>query len=415
MNMLEIKNLGFGYNSERVLKDISFNIKKGEFVSIIGPNGSGKSTLLKTLNGLYKIDNGTILLDGKELNKYKSRDMARSIALVPQDTNVSYEFTVEEIVMMGRHPYKGRFDREDEDDLNIIYESMRLTNTFNLKERLITEISGGERQRVFIARALAQKSSVILLDEPTSHLDINHQMDVLNLLRDLNKEQGITIVLVIHDINLAARYSDWIILLKNGVILGKGTPNEVITSENVEMTYDIKVAVDINKYTNSPYLTPIEKTKNPKCSGIKVHIISGGGTGQKIVNRLYSEGYNITMGVLNVGDSDWSLGKSLSIPIAEEAPFTGISKRAYEKNMDYIKEAEIILLMKVPIGSGNIKNYQAAEEALNMGKKVFLIEDDSYREFDYTGGEGIKLLNRMKDKGLRILENEKNLSLEVLL
>lgn len=257
MYSIEVKNLEFGYRESLILKGLSFSIKKGEFVSIIGPNGSGKSTLLKTLNNLYKPNNGTILIEGKNIDDYKRKDLARIIGFVPQDTIIDYEFTVEDIVRMGRHPYKRRFQKEDKEDYKIVYDVMEMTNTLKIKDRIITEISGGERQRVLIAKALAQNPSIILLDEPTSHLDINHQIDLLNLLRSLNRKKGTTIILVIHDINLAARFSDGIILLNEGEIIGSGNPEKVITADNIEKAYNLDVVIENNKYTNTVSLTPL--------------------------------------------------------------------------------------------------------------------------------------------------------------
>lgn len=257
MYALQVENLQFGYRKELVLKGLSFNIEKGKFVSIIGPNGSGKSTLLKTLNQLYSPSQGGILIDGNNINRLKKKELARKIALVPQDTLIDYDFTVEDIVLMGRHPYKGRFQKEDEKDYKIVNEVLKMTNTFHLKDRIITEISGGERQRVIIAKALAQKPSIILLDEPTSHLDINHQIEILSLLKKLNEEMGTTIVIVIHDVNLASRYSDEIIMLNEGKILEIGRPEKVITKKNIEFAYDLKVEIEKNKYTNRLYLTAL--------------------------------------------------------------------------------------------------------------------------------------------------------------
>lgn len=258
MYALEIDNLKFGYKKDIVLNGLTFNIEKGSFVSIIGPNGSGKSTLLKLLSQLYSPDYGNVLIYGEDIKNFKKKELARKIALVPQDTIIDFEFTVEDIVFMGRHPYKGRFQKDDENDHNIVRRAMEMTNTLYLKNRIITEISGGERQRVIIAKALAQDPSIILLDEPTSHLDINHQVEILNLLKRLNEEKGTTIIIVVHDVNLASRYSDEIILLNEGKILGMGSPEEVITNENIEFAYDLKVAIDRNKHSNKLYLTPIQ-------------------------------------------------------------------------------------------------------------------------------------------------------------
>lgn len=258
MYALKVEGLKFGYEEKIVLDNVSFKIEKGKFVSIIGPNGSGKSTLLKTLNNIYHPWEGNIYIEGKNIKAFKKKELAKKIALVPQDTNIDYEFTVEDVVLMGRHPYKGRFQKEDKDDYEIIDEALEMTNTKHLRGRMITEISGGERQRVIIAKALAQNPSIILLDEPTSHLDINHQIETLNLLRKLNKERGTTIILVIHDINLGVRYSDEIIMLNKEKIVSIGSPEDVITKENIELAYNIEVAIDKNKYTDSLYLTPLK-------------------------------------------------------------------------------------------------------------------------------------------------------------
>lgn len=410
MFAIEINNIEFGYRESLVLKGISFNIEKGEFISIIGPNGSGKSTLLKTLNNLYVPKGGIIFVDGEEIDNYKKKDLAKKIAMVPQDTAIDYEFTVEDIVLMGRNPYKGRFQKDTEDDYKIVYEAMERTNTLYLKDRLITEISGGERQRVIIAKALAQKPSIILLDEPTSHLDINHQMDILNLLKTLNEEKGTTIILVIHDINLASRYSDKIVLINQGKVQGIGTPEEVITINNMESTYNMKVVIEKNKYTDAPYLTPIEiRKKDENLSVQNIHVISGGGSGQEVINKLYYEGYKLSLGVLNVGDTDWNHGKTLRIPIVEEEPFNNISDKSFNKNLKIINKSDMVVITNVPIGRGNIKNLQAGLLALKIGKKVYYVNGSGYDRFDYTDGEGLQLLEEMKLLGLRVTRSAEKL------
>ena len=405
MYALEVNNLEFGYRDDLVIKDISFSIEAGSFVSIIGPNGSGKSTLLKTLNQIFKPSKGEILLYDKNILSYRKREIAKNIALVPQTTIIDYEFSVEDVVMMGRHPYKKRYENEDEFDYRVVKEALEQTNTFDLKDRLINQISGGERQRVFIAKALAQKPSIILLDEPTSNLDINHQMDVLNLLKRLNVETGLTVVLVIHDINLACRYSDEIILLDRGKILGCGSPNEVVTVENIENVYNMKVAIERNKYTDTIHLTPIEiKEKNKGRKYNKVHIICGGGSGQEIINKLYSQGYELSLGVLNAGDSDWEHGRNLNIAMAEEIPFSGISDEAYKRNMELIDQADMVVISDVPIGSGNLRNLLAAKVALEKDKKVYYLANET-RDYDYTEGQAIKIIDDMLENGMIKMES----------
>ncbi len=258
MNILNVEALEFKYDEKIIIDNLSFNIKKGEFVSIIGPNGSGKSTLLKMLNNLYSPLKGSISINKINIKDFKKKNLAKIMALVFQENKIDYEFTVEDIVLMGRYPHKGRFEKENKNDYNIVRESLEMTNTIYLRDEIITELSGGERQMVLIAKALAQEPEIILLDEPTSHLDINHQIEILNLLKKMNKEKGTTIILVMHDINLAIRYSDEIIILKDGKILDKGEPEIVITKKNMESTYNIKVAIEKNKYTKALNITPLE-------------------------------------------------------------------------------------------------------------------------------------------------------------
>lgn len=413
MYAIEAKNIDFGYTKDLVLDNISFGIEEGSFISIIGPNGSGKSTLLKTLNNIYKPRKGKVLLQGKDIRVYKKKEIAKKISLVPQSSQIDYNFTVEDIVLMGRHPYKKRFQREDGDDYKIVRDSLKMTNTIDFRKRFINDLSGGERQRVIISKALAQKTNIILLDEPTSSLDINHQIDILELLKKLNEEENTTIILVIHDINLAARYSKEIILLKNGKILSKGTPEEVITEENIEKAYNVNTIIDRNKYTDSLYLTPINIKKkvgreNPKY----IHIISGGGSGVQAITRVYNEGYPLTLGVLNVGDSDWEHAKGLNLNIVEESPFTKISEEAHLKNIQWVMKSDIVIITDIPIGHGNLKNLIAGKKALESGKKVFYLKQHNLKT-DYTDGEGEKLLQEMKEMGMKVKEDIKEILREI--
>lgn len=257
MYKLKVENLRFKYDEKIVLNNISFEVKKGEFLTIIGPNGSGKSTLLKVLNNTYTPLGGNIYINNNNIKNLKRKELARKMAMVFQDNNINYEFTAEDIVLMGRYPHKKRFEKDNKEDYNIVKESLEMTNTTYLKNKMITQLSGGERQRIVIAKALAQRAEIILLDEPTSNLDINHQIEILELLKTMNKENGTTIVLVMHDINLGIRYSDQIMILKNGKIVEKGKPEEIITKENIESTYDIKVAIEKSFHTDSLYITPL--------------------------------------------------------------------------------------------------------------------------------------------------------------
>ena len=400
MTVLEANRIAYSYTRKPVVNDVSLEVKKGEFMSILGPNGSGKSTLLKTLSHIYIPDSGEIVLMGKPLDTYKRKEIAQRIAMVPQDTSLDFEFTVEEVVLMGRHPFLGRFGKEDVLDMDLAYEAMERTNTLHIKDSLITEISGGERQRVFIAKALAQNTSIMLLDEPTSHLDINHQIEILELLKRLNSEKELAIVLVIHDINLAARYSDRILLMKDGEIVDQGSPETVITPESIENTYGMKVVVETNRYTGHVTVTPIEVKRRLLGSERKrIHIIGGGGTSLELMNTLNQEGHYLSLGVINVGDSDWQHAKALRLQVIEEKPFSGISEKSTKKAFEKIMDSDIVVISPTPIGSGNLINLQLAMDALDKGIKVIrILRPDG--EYDFTGGEAERLMKEMRLKGL---------------
>jgi iron complex transport system ATP-binding protein len=259
MAVLEVKGLWFSYFKEPILKDISFSIEKGEFVSIVGPNGSGKTTLLKCISKILSFQKGSIKLFGQDIKVLNPRKIAKKIASVPQETHIIFSFSCLEVVLMGRSPHLGRFQMEGKEDLKVAQEAMRLTDTIDLSDRSIHSLSSGERQRVIIARALAQRPKILLLDEPTSHLDINHQQDIFDLLAKLNAEQELTIICVLHDLNLASLYSRRLILLRKGKIYADGQPKEVITSKNINEVYGAKVLLSENPKSQSPHIMLVPK------------------------------------------------------------------------------------------------------------------------------------------------------------
>jgi iron complex transport system ATP-binding protein len=256
---LKVRNLSFSYDSVEVLRDISFGLKQGETLGIVGPNGSGKTTLLRCINKVLKSKEGVVFLDDVNLALIRQKEIAQKIGVVPQNSTHRFPFTVFDIVLMGRFPHKRRFDKEEEEDFDIVDRCLSLSGISHLASRLITEVSGGEHQRVIIARALAQKPQVLLLDEPTLHLDINHQIELLELLKALAKNENLIIIIVSHDLNLAARYSDRILILKGGKIYQAGLPEEVITYQCIKEVYGIEVEIIRSQITNSLNIIPVSK------------------------------------------------------------------------------------------------------------------------------------------------------------
>ncbi|MBW2599658.1 MAG: ABC transporter ATP-binding protein, partial [Deltaproteobacteria bacterium] len=238
MAIVKAENIQFRYDGDWILKNLSFETCEGEFLGIIGPNGSGKTTLLKIIDGILMSKKGSVLINEINIGKIKRYDIAKIIAVVPQDSPVIFPFTVQEIVLMGRAPHLGRLRFEGQTDFEIVREAMEMVDILPFAARSINELSGGERQRVLIARALTQQPQIILLDESTAFLDIKHQIAFFDLIKSLSKEESLTVIAVTHDINLASLFCDRIMLLNEGVIHCIGTPEEVITESNIKEVYE---------------------------------------------------------------------------------------------------------------------------------------------------------------------------------
>lgn len=242
-NKLSVRNVTLGYGHATVLSDISLDTIPGEILGIVGPNGSGKSTLIKGITKLLKPISGHIYVDGHDVRKLSTGDLAKTVAVVPQAPLLPNAFTALEIVLMGRTPHLGFLRNESHSDLEIARESMELTRVWNLAHRRVGELSGGEIQRVTIARALTQQPKIILLDEPTAYLDISFQIETLDLISRLCAQKGLSALSALHDLNLAAQYCDRIIMLRDGSIYAQGKPDEVITYENVKEVYNVDVHI----------------------------------------------------------------------------------------------------------------------------------------------------------------------------
>ena len=243
MTTLSISNLSVGYYNRAVLRRVSLEVGAGEVVALVGPNGAGKSTLIRAVSGAIPITSGAITLDGKDLAKLKSAERARQIAVVPQAVNLPDAFTVAEIVMMGRTPHLPLWGGESKHDCDIAWEAMRRTEVETLAGRHVDELSGGERQRVVMARALAQEPRVLLLDEPTAHLDLKHQVAVLELAQTLARAHGLAVLATLHDLNQAAHYADRAALLMNGELRAVGHPVEVFTPAHLSSAYGLPINV----------------------------------------------------------------------------------------------------------------------------------------------------------------------------
>jgi len=259
--LLKIDNVSAGYYREEVIKSVSLEVKQGDFLGLIGPNGSGKTTLLRLATRVLAPAKGKIYFNDINIAQMDLKEFCRNVAFVSQDIPTNFSFSVLEMVLMGRIPHLKRLQFETRKDIKIAEDVLTVTDTQGLKRKSIDELSAGERQRVTIARALAQEPILLFLDEPTSHLDIGHQIQVMDLLKKLNRKNNLTIVMVLHDLNLASAYCDRIALINEGSVFKQGSPEEVLTYQNIEAVYKTLVLVNQNPITQKPnvVLVPGEK------------------------------------------------------------------------------------------------------------------------------------------------------------
>lgn len=254
---LEIRNLAYSYEVQRVVKDISFRVEQGEFAGLIGPNGSGKSTILKMIYRALMPERGEILLAGKNIQTMSHRESAQKMAVVGQENETMFDFSVEEIVAMGRSPYKTIFDIDLPHDRNMVRHALNHMGMEDMAKRNYLNLSGGEKQRTLIARAIAQESKLFVLDEPTNHLDISYQMEIFDLIRKLK----VTVLAAMHDLNLASVYCDKLYCLKKGEIIMCGTPEEILTVQNIYDLFGVRCSVEIHPVTGRPAITYLPDNK----------------------------------------------------------------------------------------------------------------------------------------------------------
>ncbi len=259
---LQAEGLSLGYGDRRVVTDLTLEIPRGKVTVIVGPNACGKSTFLRGLARLLPPSAGAVLLDGKSIHAAPSREVALKLGILPQGPIAPDGITVTDLVSRGRHPHQGMFRRWTADDDNAVAAALSATGTLELAARGVDELSGGQRQRVWIAMALAQRTGILLLDEPTTYLDVTHQVEVLDLLVDLNEAEGATVVMVLHELNLAARYADHLIVMKSGAVVTAGEPSAVLTESVVEEVFSMRCRVVPDPVSRTPMIVPIGRHRS---------------------------------------------------------------------------------------------------------------------------------------------------------
>jgi iron complex transport system ATP-binding protein len=340
---------------------------------------------------------GTILVEGMDISVYSRKELAGRVSVVPQESPRTFDYTVEEVVGMGRYVHQGLLSGLSVQDRDACHAAMTTAGITPLAMRRISSLSGGEWQRVLIARTLAQGSDIILLDEPTSHLDVNHQIEVLSALHALTRA-GTTAISVFHDLNLAAHFCDEIIVLKAGKAVAIGPPRDVITPLILKEVFGLGAAVRIHPVTGKPLVVPLYALPPSGSSSARVHVICGGGSGSEILHALRAAGCRITAGVLAMNDSDYSTAIALSIPCIAEPPFSPISEESRAALINQIKGADAVVLTPMPVGAGNLENLHVLLEC-TPPSLLFLGKDGGADIEDFTGGRATAVIEGLISSG----------------
>ncbi|MCG1025537.1 MULTISPECIES: ABC transporter ATP-binding protein [Dehalobacter] len=361
-NVILAEKMDVGYEKTVVVENVDLRGIKGQLICLLGPNGAGKSTILRTLSGLLAPVSGTVYINGSDLKSIKKPELAKKLAVVLTEQVSLGLLTVFEIAAMGRFPHTNLIGKLSDEDKGIIQEALQAVNAVHLRDRYYAELSDGEKQKVMIARALIQQPELIVLDEPTSHLDVKHKVEVISILRRLCLEKGITVVLSLHDIDLAIKGCETILLIQDGKIAAQGTPEEIIKAGTIQSLYEIEGA----QYNELLGSLEFFSRQYPE-----IFIAGGNGTGAGVYRALSRAGYGMCCGVLHSNDIDIHIGKALGCEIIEEEAFNAIHEDKYHQAREIMKTVDYMIDTGFPVGSINQRNMDLVIEAVKMGKTVF--------------------------------------------
>ncbi len=336
MRIVEVKNLKAGYGGRIVVDGIEVSVGRGEFLCIVGPNGAGKTTILRCILGLLKPMGGVVYVDGRDVLSYKPRDLAKRVSAVLTDRVDPGMLRVWEVVALGRYPHVGALSRMGRRDEEIVERCLELVGAKHLRDRIFVELSDGEKQKVLIARALAQEPRVLVLDEPTTFLDLRHRIEILNLLRRLAKEEGISVITTMHDVSMAMRVCDKVLVVKDGRVVAYGVPEDVLTEELIELVYGVPRDL-FDSDTGS-----VEITEKPS-SGPTVFVVGGYGTALRICRYLKKLGVRVALGIVLDVDADYRFGRRVAdVVLHTESPIS-ISEELLGKAMELMRSSVMVV------------------------------------------------------------------------
>lgn len=380
--MLTWSGATVGYGRAEIVRGVDLEVCAGEIVGLVGPNGAGKSTLLRSATGDATLIAGSVTLSGRSAGEFSARERAAVLGVVPQQTSAAFSLPAREFVEMGRNPHLPRFSNPGEADIAAVERALEITDTAKLAEWPVDALSGGDLQRLALAQALAADPRVLLLDEPTSHLDLNHRMQVLDLVADLARSQDIAVLAVFHDLDLAARYSTRIAVVAEGAVGVADSPEKVITAETIRRVFGVRSVVGADPVTGSVTVTPVLRDGAVAlASPGTAFLVGGSGTAAPLMRRLVLAGWRVSAAALNAGDADATLADALGVDYPRIAPFAPMDAAAGVRAAQLAAEADVIIVCDVPFGRGNIDNLLVAVRA---GKPVVLLGGIEGR--DFVGG-----------------------------
>ncbi|MCR3922176.1 MAG: ABC transporter ATP-binding protein [Firmicutes bacterium] len=366
MSIVTTSNLCVGYDKKTVVAQVNLQIRAGEVLGLLGPNGAGKTTILRTIAGLLPPVLGEVYIKGHPLSQLSEQVRARMMAVVLTDRSFQGQMTVFDILAMGRYPHTNMFGRLRRRDMQIITDAVETVSGSHLVERTFNELSDGEKQKVFLARALVQEPKLIVMDEPTAFLDIQHKVELMRILAKLRNEKGISVVLSLHEIDIAMKCSNTVMLVGDGRILGCGHPEDLVKEKEVHQLYHVSGA------TYDEIFCTLEEPDN----GLQqVFVVGGAGKGTPIYRALRKRGVGICTGILQENDLDYRVAKSLGGTVCSELAYEDIRQETYEKAVGMVNRLPILVDSGFPIGRSNHLNLELIRHALRVGKTVFSLRE----------------------------------------
>ncbi len=403
---LSVSSLSVRLGDSRVLREVTLSVAPGEFLAVAGPNGAGKTTLIRALLGLVPRESGEVQLLGASVDSLSISERARRVSWMPQEEPPGDNVSLLDYVMYGRYPHLPPFTGEGAGERRIAKAALDEVGLGDRWHSGAWEISGGERQRLRLARVLAQDTPSLLLDEPTAHLDVAHQLEVLERVRGRCHREGRAAVAALHDLNLAARFADRIAVLQHGRLVAQGPARAVLSPSLLQEVWGVVADLREDPRSGVPYLIPrlpteVARVQSP-APGLRVHVVAGGGSGTPILRQLWEDGFTVTCGVVALFDSDHTTAEELGIPVATEVPFAPLSPASRAEERRLLDQADRIVVAPFPVGPGNLANL---EDLIPYAARVpiLLVGEGDWSRRDFTGGAAPGLWSQLVAGGARVV------------